>query len=215
GGTMVDDASGRVRFDGPEGRSAILAVAKMTEVGKMRSMDWSTSRQSFFAGKVGMLVASSASLNQFDRSISSRFSWNVATIPLQGDKARLAAGGAVAVIHSTDAAKQKAAWDFVNFATGPVGSTHQVKMVGYLPTNQMVVSSPAHLAGFYASNPKYAKSAEVMPLLTPWYGYRGENGLKIVDLMRKSLGAITEKKANPEQTLKELTVSVQPLLPAK
>lgn len=213
GGEMVDEKTMKVAFNGPAGQKAMATVQQMRDVGKMKPMSVSAARQSFFAGRMGMSVSSSSTIGQAERNIAGRFKWGVLPIPLQGDKAKMSAGGNLAIIHATDPAKQKAAWDFIKFATGPIGTTYQVKMVGYMPTNTKAVADPALLGKFYEENPLFAESAKLVPYLTGWYAYPGDNGLKITDAIKRALAGLYEGRTNADAALNEMTTSVQSLLP--
>jgi multiple sugar transport system substrate-binding protein len=213
GGEMVDEKTMKVAFNGPAGRKAMETVQLMRDVAKMKPMSVSAARQSFFAGRMGMSVSSSSTIGQADRNIAGRFKWGVLPVPLEGDKAKMSAGGNLAIIHTTDPAKQKAAWEFIKFATGPIGTTYQVKMVGYMPTNTKAVTDPALLGKFYEEQPLFAESAKLVPYLTGWYAYPGENGLKITDAIKRALAGLYEGRTNANAAMTEMTDSVQSLLP--
>jgi multiple sugar transport system substrate-binding protein len=213
GGQMVDEGKKKVAFDGPEGQGAIKAIQDMRDLGKMKPTTVAAARQSFFGGRMGMFVASSSAIGQTDRSIEKRFKWGIMPIPLENAKAKMPAGGNLAIIHATDPAKQKAAFEFIKFATGPIGSTHQVKMVGYMPPNAKAASDPALLGKFYQDNPMFAESNKLMPHLVGWYAYPGENSLKITDAIKRSLGSVYEGRASGKEALTEMSGGVQALLP--
>ncbi len=213
GGEMVDEAKKKVAFDGPAGLSAMEAIQDMRDLGKMKPTAVAAARQSFFGGRMGMFVASSAAIGQNDRSIADRFKWGIMPIPLENAKAKMSAGGNLAIVHSTDPAKQKAAFAFAKFASGPIGSTHQVKMVGYMPTNVKAANDPELLGKFYRDNPLFAQSTKMMPHLTGWYAYPGDNGLKITDAIKRALASVYEGRANGREALVQMTSAVQNLLP--
>ena len=54
-----------------------------------------------------------------------------------------------------------------------------------------------------------------MPLLTRWYAFPGENGLKITDVVKDHLQTIVSGKraAEPRAVLKDMAADVQKLLP--
>lgn len=213
GGQMVDEGKKKVAFDGPEGLAAMQAVQDMRDLGKMKPTAVAAARQSFFGGRMGMFVASSAAIGQNERSIADRFKWGIAAVPLENAKARLPAGGNLAIIHSTDPAKQKAAFAFAKFATGPIGSTHQAKMVGYMVPNAKAVSDPELLGKFYQDKPLFAQSNKLVPHLVGWYAYPGDNSLKITDAIKRSLATVYEGRANAKEALAEMSGGVQALLP--
>ncbi len=215
GGEMVDEKAMKVAFNGPAGQKAMATVQQMRDVGKMKPMTVSAARQSFFAGRMGMSVSSSSTIGQAARNIGDRFKWGILPVPLEGEKAKMSAGGNLAIIHAADPAKQKAAFDFIKFATGPIGTTIQVKTVGYMPSNTKAVSDPNMLGSFYRDNPLFAESAKLVPHLTGWYAYPGDNALKITDAIKRALAGLYEGRANAAAAMTEMADGVQALLPKK
>lgn len=213
GGEMVDEKTMKVAFNGPAGTKAMTIVQQMRDVAKMKPMSVSAARQSFFAGRMGMSVSSSSTIGQADRNIGSRFKWGVLPVPLDGGTASMTAGGNLAIIHAVDPAKQKAAWEFIKFATGPIGTTFQVKMVGYMPTNTKAITDPDLLGTFYKEHPLFSESAKLMPHLSAWYAYPGDNGLKITDAIKRALAGLYEGRTNAAATMAAMSEDVQVLLP--
>ena len=88
------------------------------------------------------------------------------------------------MIFTKDPARQKAAWEYVKFATGPVGATLMVKGTGYFPANALPAKDPALLGDFYKQHPNHQTAIAQLPMLTAWYAFPGENGLKITDVIK-------------------------------
>ena len=128
---------------------------------------------------------------------------------------RLPAGGNVAMIVSGDKAKQKAAWEFVKFATGPLGASIMAKTTGYMPPNK--VANDVYLKDFYVQNPNNYTAVKQLPILTKWYAFPGENGLKITDVIKDHMNStITRSRSSePQKVLDDMTRDVQKLLPKK
>jgi multiple sugar transport system substrate-binding protein len=72
-----------------------------------------------------------------------------------------------------DPAKQRAAWEYVKFATGPVGATLMVKATGYFPANALPAKDPALLGDFYKQSPNHQTAIGQLPMLTAWYAFPG------------------------------------------
>jgi multiple sugar transport system substrate-binding protein len=212
GGKMIDEKKMTVAFNGPEGLAAMQTLADLRDRARM-SANASAGQQSFFAGRSGIWVASSAVLGQSERAIGSRFKWAVAAVPRETPDARMPAGGNLAVIHATDPEKKKAAFSFIQFATGKIGSTHQVKLVGYMSPNASAVSDPTLLGNFYRERPLYAQSSKLAPNLAGWYTYPGDNGLKITDAIKRSVAAVMEGRADAKDALSDMAIGVQSQLP--
>ena len=50
-------------------------------------------------------------------------------------------------------------------------------------------------------------------MLTGWYAFPGENGLKITDVIKDHIQSVISKEVTPEKALVAMTRDVQALLP--
>jgi len=125
----------------------------------------------------------------------------------------LPAGGNVAMMFTKDPAKQAAAWEYIKFATGPYGATTMVKGTGYFPANSLPANDPALLQPFYKQHPNHLTAIQQMPVLTGWYAFPGDNGLKITDVIKDHLQTVVSQDVAPETALATMSKAVQDLLP--
>jgi multiple sugar transport system substrate-binding protein len=194
GGTMLTPDEKKVAFDGPAGQKAINTLRLMMTDGGMRDVSQATALQDFVSGRLGI--------------------WAHSTFPLgAGADSRLPAGGNVAMMLAKDPAKQKAAWEYIKFATGPVGATIMVKGTGYFPANAIPAKDAKMLGDFYTQNPNHRVAIGQLPSMTAWYAFPGENGLKITDVIKDHLQSVVNGSAKPEDALKKMTTDTQALLP--
>ncbi len=76
------------------------------------------------------------------------------------------------MMFATDPVRQRAAWEYVKFVTGPVGQTQMVKLTGYAcPRNEIAVKEPEMLCGFYERSPNHRTSIAQLPVLTEWTAF--------------------------------------------
>ena len=68
------------------------------------------------------------------------------------------------MMFATDPAKQKAAWEFMKFATGPVGATIMVKGTGYIPATLRGQRPDDAEGEFYAKNPNHRVASQQPPM---------------------------------------------------
>jgi multiple sugar transport system substrate-binding protein len=135
GGTVVE--GDRVPLGGPDlGVRTLQRFRRFVSEDGMPLIDWDQSRQQFIAGKIGIFFDTPARLRQVTDLIGTKFTLRTAIFPID-DKAKggLPTGGNAAIITSSDPRKQKAAWQFLKFATGPEAQKIVVEGTGYLPTN--------------------------------------------------------------------------------
>lgn len=214
GGTMLTADESKVAFDAEPGQKAAALLAKMVTDGTMRDVSQATALQDFVSGRLGIWSHSTSRLGGVTKQVAGQFELRTAAFPRPaGDQARLPAGGNVAMMHAKDPAKQKAAWEYIKFATGPVGATIMVKGTGYFPANALPAKDPAMLGAFYEQNPNHKVAIGQLPYMTAWYAFPGENGLKITDVIKDHLQTIVNKSVAPDAALKKAAADVQALLP--
>ena len=125
----------------------------------MPLIDFDSSRAQFTAGQMGIHFDTPARLRVISDQIGTKFTLGTEVFPID-DKARggIPTGGSAIIITTKDQAKQKAAWEYAKFLTGPEAQKVVVEGTGYLPTNKLA-SGPDYLGPFYAANPHFATAA--------------------------------------------------------
>lgn len=216
GGSMLNADETKVAFDGPEGQWAMKQLARMVTEGKMPDYREADLRAAFAAGKTGIHFTSTSDLAKITGMIGGKFDLKTAKFPdVKPGVGRLPAGGNLAVILSKDPARQKAAWEVLKFWTGPEGAAIVAKTTGYMPPNKK--ANEVYLKDFYEKNPNNYTAVTQLPLLTKWYAFPGENGLKITDVIKDHMQSIVNgsRAKEPLVVLKEMAADVQALLPRK
>lgn len=207
GGDMLDESGSKVAFD-KVGLQQLVNMRRFVTEGGMPLIDWDQSRQQFIAGQIGIFFDTPARMRQVTDLIGERFVLKTAVFPVD-DKAKggLPTGGNAALITAKDAAKHKAAWEFVKFMTGPEAQKIVVETTGYLPTNKRAVE-PEFLGPFYDKNPNFRTVTLQMDRSVPWQGYPG-NSVRIWRTQREIINGVmrgeVEPKAGLERLVKETT----------
>jgi multiple sugar transport system substrate-binding protein len=215
GGTMLDAGENRVAFGDAPGQQALRVLRRFVEEGRMPDIRPETMFQDFFAGRMGLSMQSTAQLGRYNREIGGRFPLACARYPLSASGARLPAGGNVAMMFTKDAARQKAAWEFIKFACGPVGGTMMVKATGYMPATTVPAQRKDMLVDFYAQNPNHLISIRQQDVITGWYAFPGQNALRITDVINDHLQTVVARKEAPDAVLPKMVADVQGLLPRR
>lgn len=214
GGTMLNADETKVAFNGPEGQAAIRTIARVVKDGGMPNFDQPASRAAFAAGKTGIHITSTSDLNKITQMIGDKFVLKTHTFPdVIAPNGRLPAGGNVVMITAKDKAKRDASWEVVKFWTGPKGAAIMAETTGYMPPNK--VANDTYLKDFYVKNPNNFTAVKQLPLLTKWYAFPGDNGLKITDVLKDHLNSIISgaRTKEPDAVLADMTSDVQKLLP--
>ena len=213
GGTMLSADEKKVAFDGDGGRRAIQLMGRMLKEGKMPNLAHEAARNSFFAGKLGIWTESTSLLRVADDSVGGRFKWRTAVFPIPGPNAKLPTGGMAGMMFATAPDKQRAAWEFLKFATGAEGATIMVKGTGYMPPNSLPADNANMLKPFYATRPNHLTSLKQQPLMTAWYAFPGDNALKIIAVIKDHLQSVVDGSVQPDAGLAAMAKDVQALLP--
>ncbi|WP_315832406.1 ABC transporter substrate-binding protein [Bradyrhizobium prioriisuperbiae] len=213
GGYMLKSDGCSIAFNDAAGLWALKTLEGFGKSG-MPNLSLAQARQSFVAGSVAILVDSTSYVAAADRQIGGRFKFRTMAFPLASEAGRLPAGGNVAMVFATDAARRQAAWEYVKFVTGPVGQTQMVNLTGYMPGNEIAVKQPDMLGGFYEKNPNHKTSIAQLPVLTEWAAFPGDNSLKIIEVIKSHTEGLVTGRRSAEETMPVLVKDVTALLPA-
>lgn len=214
GGTMLNADESKVAFNGPEGQFAMRTIARIVTEGGMPNLDQPSMRAAFAAGKTGFHITSTSDLNKVTQMVAGKFNLKTHAFPdVAVPNGRLPAGGNVVLILSKDKAKREAAWEVVKFWTGAKGAAIMAETTGYMPPNK--VANDVYLKDFYVQNPNNYTAVSQLGLLTKWYAFPGDNGLKITDVIKDHLNSIISgaRAKEPDAVLADMTSDVQKLLP--
>jgi multiple sugar transport system substrate-binding protein len=211
GGRMTDETEKKVAFDQPAGMKALETLESFAKAG-MPNLPSSQARTAFAAGKIAIFADSTANLGKATTEIGDRFKFQVFPFPLGIAEGQLPAGGNLVVMLAKDADKQRAAWKYLQFATGPVGQTIMAKHTGYLPSNRIAIETPNLLGDFYKERPNYQTSLDQVPRLTGWYAFPGANSLKIIETIKKDTEAVVTGKATAAGMMPRMASDVQRLM---
>ncbi|KAF0230838.1 MAG: multiple sugar transport system substrate-binding [Beijerinckiaceae bacterium] len=212
GGRLLTVDGNDVAFDGPSGLNALKTFRRFVTEGGMQLIDWEQSRQQFGAGKIGIIFTTPAHLTQVTGLVGNKFDFKTSTFPLDDTtNGVIPTGGNAVVMLTQDAAKQKAAWEFIKYVTGPEAQKVVVEMTGYLPTN-LKASGPDFLGPFYEKNPNYKTPILQINRAGPWGAYPGGNTVRIWRAQRDIIGQVMRGEKTPEQGLAEIVKTTRDMM---
>jgi multiple sugar transport system substrate-binding protein len=212
GGVVVD--GDRVPLGGPDiGVKVMQKFRRFVTEDGMPLIALDQSRQQFFAGKVGLFFDTPGRLKQITDLVGNKFTMRTATFPVD-DKARggLPTGGNAAIITTRDPKRQKAAWEYLKFVTGPEAQKIVVETTGYMPTN-LRANDPPFLGAFYDRNPNYRTASLQTDRAARWVGYPAGNSVRIWRAQRDIINAVMrgdlDPKAGYEKIVKDTAAMLQ------
>jgi multiple sugar transport system substrate-binding protein len=214
GGTMLDKAGTSSAVGGPVGLKAMRYFRRLATDAGMPLIDWDQSRQQFIAGKIGIFADTPARLRQVTDLIGDKFKLRTCVFPID-DKTNggLPTGGNAAIITAKDPAKQKAAWEFLKFVSGPDAQKIVVETTGYMPTN-LRASAPELLGKFYDANPNFRTVSLQSARAKPWQGYPGGQSVKIWRTQRDIINSVMRGNETPEAGLDRIVKESNALMKA-
>lgn len=216
GGRMLAPDETDVGFAGAEGLNALRLLDLMVRQGGMPNYSGTADLQAFAAGRLGMMFRTTAQVVSVRDSVGRNFELRTARLPvIDPVNGRLPTGGAGGMIITRDAARQRAAFQFLRFCTSVEGTSIMVRNTGYVPTNQLALDEPRHLAAFYAENPLFRPATEQMPIMIPWTPFPGTNSVRITETIVNNLARIIESRATPEDVQRDMATEVRRLLRAR
>jgi len=212
-GTLTRVNGCKVGFDEEAGKWALSTLQKFHDQ-RMPNLSWSQGRQAFDAGSVGIVAGSSSYVAQAARIAAGKFAFRTMPFPDVVKGGTLPAGGTSVVILTKDAVKQRAAWAYLKYVTGPVAQTLMATYTGYMPINRIPVEEPSYLGEYLKNNPNQVTAMRQMSLMAPWESWAGENGIKITDVINQRVEAIVAGKVSAQVAMPDLVKNVATLLPS-
>lgn len=185
-------------LDSSQAIGAVRVWADMVHEGTALNALRTQGQQAFLAGEVAVCFDAVSARQGFQQQ--AHFDLRAAPCPGFGQAPpRLAAGGNVLCVFSPDAARQRAAWEFVKFLESPQSLTEWTRGTGYLPPRKGIAADSRYLGGFMKENPIEAVAAEGMDRIVPWVSFPGAHGLDAQNVMfeavQRALGGQTDTAA--------------------
>lgn len=212
GGRPMTADEKNITFDSDAGMKAANIYQRFVKEAGMKSYGQNEARQALPAGTLGIMFESSSLQKRFEEGAGDNFELTVLPTPVvAADKKDVyfPAGGSAIVMLTKDEAKQKAAWEYIQFVTGPEGQKIIVENTGYAPANSKVIEDRSYLGDFYAKNPNsLVAHTQVANFAGPWYAYPGAEGVAVTDLIAAALVEISEG-AETDKTVKELAETLR------
>ncbi len=210
GGRPLNEEETDITFDSEAGLTAAGLYRRFATEGGMSTMTQNDARQAFPAGTLGMFFESSSLLKRFEEGAAGKFDVTVLGTPVVAkENVYFPTGGSAIVMLTDDKEKQKAAWKYIAFVTGPEGQKIIVENTGYAPANKIVLDDAKYLGAYYEKNANAKVAhAQVAAHAGPWYAYPGTEGVAVTDLIAAALVELTEG-ADVNKTVTDLAETLR------
>ena len=163
----------------------------------------STSHNDLLNKKVAMVFGSTGSMG----NLLSRADFQVipAFLPAQVQNL-VPVGGSVLAMTSNNTERQKAAWDFMKFMTGPESNSYIVQKTGYMPNSKSALVYPDTVA-YYNANPERKVALDQLQYTRPQASVISFG--KGTEILRQMLEKLLIANMDPKQVMAETTVELE------
>jgi multiple sugar transport system substrate-binding protein len=213
GGSIVDK-KGKVTLDSPEAVAGLQAVQDLTTEGLQPAVSVDDAVAAFSAGKLGMLVMTTAVMLSIETAADGVFELRTGPFPTFGDDdARPTHSGASLVVLSDDEAKKQASWEFVKFLTSEEGYTMVTELIGYLPMRANLATDPEYLEDYFAENTLLLPPLGQLETLQPYQSFPGPKANQATVLLQdNAISPIVLRDADVKSTLTEVADRIRELV---
>lgn len=216
GGRVLSEDRKMVTFAGPEGVGAATMWQDLVQSGAHPPLTSTDSSAAFGGGNLGMVLTTSANQANFLSQSKGKFTLRAGKMPSFAGKPVVPTNsGSGLFILSKDPLKQRAAWEFMKFATSEASYTAITSKIGYLPLRTGIVNDDRYLKAWVAENPLVVPNLEQLTTLEPWVAWPGSNYRQATEVMMKALEEVLYQNAPAEATLKAAQDRSQALLPRR
>jgi multiple sugar transport system substrate-binding protein len=216
GGTVLSSDGTKATFAGAGALGAVEMAQDLVTSGAMPSLTQAQAVDAFNRGNLGMMLETSALQGGFQASAATG-GWTLATAqePSFGATASVPTNsGSALFIFSDDQAKQRAAWELIQFMTSDHAYTQISSKIGYLPLRTTLVDDPATLKPWADAHPLIKPNLDQLSRLQPWSAFPGDSYTQIVTLMMAAVESIVFQGKDAKSTLTDAQTRAQALMPA-
>lgn len=197
GASIVDPTQTQALYNSPQAVAMLQLWGDWVNQYKVMPANQHSEAQSdFLAGKLGMLLSSSADLSSFESSAT--FKVGTAVFPaVNGGHKIPVGGGSLAIFKNKDDRLVQASWDFAKFLVSRDSAIYLVSNTGYLPIYQDAFDWP-EIQALVAKDPARAASIASLEyaVAIPVFSSLGDSDLALRTAIQSvELGAADAQKA--------------------
>lgn len=212
GGSLVG-ADGSITLDQPPAVQALTTMSDLTKSGAQPAVSTDDATAAFAAGKLGMLVTSTALLASLEKAATGKFELQTGAFPgFAGKPARPTYSGAGLAVLAKDDRHRQAAWEFIRFLSSEQGYTIITSTIGYLPLRESIVDDPRYLGPYFAKNKLLKPSLDKLDTVAPYTSFPGKRANEaVVVLQDQAVEPIVFRGADPGKTLAAVADKIRAL----
>src|SRR5579859_4717351 len=214
GGRVLSEDRKTLMFANPPAVGAVKMWQDLISSGVHPKLTINEAITAFTSGNLAMYLETSAVQNALIGGSTGKFEMRAAKMPGFGDKPAVPTNsGSALFILSQDPVKQRAAWEFVKFATSERGYTVITSKIGYLPLRPAIVNDPQYLKDWVQQHPLVQPNLDQLQNLQPWVSFPGPNYQQIVKTMMDAVQQAVYGTDDPGPILTDAQNRARQLMP--
>ncbi|MEX5634271.1 ABC transporter substrate-binding protein [Parafrankia sp. FMc2] len=217
GGSVISEDGTRLTFADAPAVAAVAMAQDLVNSGASPKLSQDQAYPAFARGEIGMIVESSSAQGVFLRGAAgAKPPWTLraAVMPSFDDRPVVPTNsGAALFLFGQDPAKQRAAWELIEYLTSDAAYTQITSRIGYLPLRTGLLDDPNGLKTWAAENPLVKPNLDQLARLRPWVSFPGKDYVQIRTTMLEAVENVVYNGADPRRTLTEAQEQAAKLLP--
>ncbi len=215
GGHVISDDKKTLTYADAPAVGAISMLQDLVTSGASPKLTQQQAVETFGRGDMGMILESSALQGTFAKGAKAGWELQGTGTPAFAGKPVVPTNsGAALFVLSKDPAKQRAAWELIQFLTSDEAYTTISSKIGYIPLRTGLVDPPNSLAAWAAKNPLVKTNIAQLNAMEPWVSFPGTDYLQVRDGMMRAVENVVLQGAPAQATLATAAQQGTPLLTA-
>lgn len=201
GENLMSDDGKQIYFNTPENVEALQFWCDLqTKYKVMQSgiVQWTDLPGQFLSGKVAMIYHTTGNLGNISKNAT--FEYGTAFLPGSKRQAAPTGGGNFYISKGISAARQKAAWEFIKFATSTERAAQWSIDTGYVATRTSALETP-QMKEYYANLPQARVAFEQIPISKP--ELTSYDSTRMWRILNDSIQSAITGEKTPAQALKD------------
>ena len=214
GGSVMNQAQTALSFDSAGNVAALTAMAGLAKSGAMVNLSSAQMIAAFAAGKLAMVLDTSALAGSLVRAAGGHFTIKATPLPSFGTTASVPTNsGSALFMLSKSKPAQEADFELMQWLTSAASETTITTNIGYPPLRPSIATMSQYLQSYSATNQFLAPNLAQLEKLTPWLAYPGPNYTSITTLLTNAAANIVFQGQAPAATLASAQHQAEGLLP--
>ena len=214
GGTVMNPSQSKLTFASPGLVSAMETLQGLGKDGTMVNLTSAQAVQAWAAGKLAMVINSSAVQATLVNADGGHFTMAAARLPGFGDLPSVPTNsGSALVMLSKKSIQREADWELMRYLTSAASETAITENIGYVPLRPSIATASRYLLSWASSNPFLYPNIYQLEHLAPWEAYPGPNYVTIESTLVNAATSIIFQGADPQSTMATAQAQAQALMP--